>query len=174
MEKNATTVKQILFSDEKVWTHAEATEKAAKLGGELPSLREFIFWLKDPKNYELAIERCSCNWLRDDRSIEERVAALERKDKAGIGATGYRRINFERGTLEMVSDEEYEALPPEERAWAYYGTGANILLIIGDFYGCRLTTIAPSKIHQAANLSYVLRREATGSAQINDVGLRLD
>jgi hypothetical protein len=59
----------------------------------------------------------------------------------------------------MISDVEYEQCPVEQRAWAYYGKG-HIILVVGDFYGCRLTVIAPSKIHQPANLAYVVNEAA--------------
>ncbi len=130
-----TFAKQITRLDERAG-FARATEIAAENGGALPSKAEFIQALKDPKQYEQF--RGDWYWLRD---------------AGGLNISGYAKIDYDKGDIVKVSEDEYRKLPKEQRAYAYKGSGPLALGV--DYYYGRLYLSADDSPEDAARVAFV-------------------
>jgi|GEM_PF-1610600 hypothetical protein len=85
----------------------DAKRIAREQGGELPSIKEFVIWLKDPQNFRKANRKFF--WLREG---------------PGLNFEGPCRIDYKNGAIEPMKDKnEWLALPDMEKAWAYPGNG---------------------------------------------------
>lgn len=85
-------------------TFEEAIEIAKSVHGRLPTLLEFIGTLKG----NLEIYNQKRYWLGHEPNIKL--------------STHY-RLDYENGTMERVSKEEWDAIPAEQRIFAYRGKG---------------------------------------------------
>jgi hypothetical protein len=90
---------------------------AAENGGRLVTLKEFITALKTDSTL---FDRSRRNWYWLG-------------DEPGLKLSGYCKIDYENGTIASISEKKWNALPLEEKAYAYEGNGPLALYI--DYYG---------------------------------------
>ncbi len=103
-------------------TLSEAREIAERMGSRLPTLSEFIRALKyDPKLYEKV--KGDWYWVNDQPEFT---------------IPGYYRINYERGSISIVSPFDLKNIPLDERAYVWRCDGMLMLLIKGDDASRRL------------------------------------
>ena len=95
-------------------TRNDAKKIAKEHNAELPSLKEFIVWLKDRKNFDQAKD--GWFWLREP---------------PGLTYDGFCKIDYEKGTLEKIKESEWERLPKEQQAYSYREVG-DLRLCVGD------------------------------------------
>ncbi len=120
-------------------SYFEAQELARKMNTTLPTLKEFITALKNnPKLYEQS--KTDWYWLGDE---------------PGSNISGYCKIDYEKGTIESVTDSEYVHLPTDQRAQAWSGNGPLALHVARDAGIKRLFLIADASLHQLAKVALV-------------------
>ena len=94
---------------------AEAQKIAAECGGRLPTKSEFIKGLKDPEQYKkFSGGKWGWCWLGDE---------------GGIGFFGCAKIDYEKGDIVKVTDEEFSRLPKEQRAYVWEGNGPSAICV---------------------------------------------
>ena len=91
---------------------------AAEHNGRLVTLKEFIFALKEDPSL-LRKAKNNGFWLGGEPGLE---------------VNGYCRINYEEGILVQVSQWEWGKLSPQDRAYAYRGSGP---IALGGYYDSR-------------------------------------
>jgi hypothetical protein len=91
----------------------DASMLAKKYGGELPSLEELMSWLKNKNNFKMALGESY--WLREEPGLE---------------VSGYCKIDYDQGTIEEVSQAEYNSLPFESKIWVDSGDGPLTLKVV--------------------------------------------
>lgn len=98
---------EITLLERRAKLHPTAEGLAGENGGRLLTLREFLRALKDPRQYEMF--KGDWYWLGDE---------------PGLKANGRCRVDYEEGRLVPVASKaEWDALPPEEKAYAQKGIG---------------------------------------------------
>lgn len=96
----------IIILDKKA-NYLDAESIAQERGGRLPTLAEFLTQLN--KGPDLR-NNTRGNWLWLG-------------DKPGLTIGGLCKIDYEKGTVEQITEREYKVLPYEQRAYAFKGEG---------------------------------------------------
>lgn len=148
--------RQITLLDQRE-NFADSKKVAAEFGGRLPTKTEFIKALKDPKFYEEA--RGTWYWLSDD---------------PGLKISGASKIDYEKGDIVSVSQKEYDALPREQRAWAYKGSGPLALGVDYYDYDVRLALGTDVSPEGAARVAVVKDAQAAPSVLKPQAGETLE
>lgn len=101
-------------------TYSNAQAHAQDMGSRLPTLKEFILALREhPKLYEQS--KSGVYWLSGEPEAN---------------VSGFCSIDYEKGTLIPVSEDEWKKLPDSERAYVSEGRGHMVLYIFsGDGVG---------------------------------------